>query len=489
MQVEKTPSLKKNAFYSIILRTLNVIFPLITYPYIARIINPEGIGKIEFVSSFIQYFVLIAQIGIPIYGIKACAKHRHDKKILTRTFQEIAVINIVAIFVSYLILIIVLASVEQLQNYGQLFLVFSFTILMSCSSVEWFYQAIEDYKYITIRSIFVKVISLILIFILINSSDDYVLYAVLLVIGTSLNSIFNLVNLRKHINIFENSGRMQFSQHFQAISTLFILSISTSLYVNLDKILLGFISGDEYVGFYSISNRIVKLVLTVITSISIVMLPRLSHYESTGKKLVANELIRKIVDLLLFISIPATFGIILLSKPIILLFAGSSYTPSILSLQILAPLLIFISLSNFLGIQVLVSLGKEKWTLLSTLLASFLNITINLLLIPHLNQIGTSIASSITELFVILLQILIVSKLITNLINKKNIILYIFASISFFITSLYILSLVDNLYISSIIIVFLSTTIYGTILLLFKNYWIKEFLSALNKIFKIRRKI
>jgi O-antigen/teichoic acid export membrane protein len=171
------------------------------------------------------------------------------------------------------------------------------------------------------------------------------------------------------------------------------------------------------------------------------------------------------------------------------LFAGSSYTPSILSLQILAPLLIFISLSNFLGIQVLVSLGKEKWTLLSTLLASFLNITINLLLIPHLNQIGTSIASSITELFVILLQILIVSKLITNLINKKNIILYIFASISFFITSLYILSLVDNLYISSIIIVFLSTTIYGTILLLFKNYWIKEFLSALNKIFKIRRKI
>jgi O-antigen/teichoic acid export membrane protein len=472
------------------LRILNIIFPLITFPYVARVLSPEGIGKVDFAQSIIQYFILIAQFGIPTYAIRECAKHKDNNNKLTKTVQEILIINIFMLIISYLLFFILAFNLPYLKEYKLLLLISSLNIFSTTIGVEWFYQAIEEYRYITIRSIFVKLCSFLLIFYVVKDERDYIKYGIITVLSISIGYFINFMHLKKYISIFKLQNNLSIKNHIKPILMLFAMTISISIYVNLDKVMLGFISGDASVGLYSAANKAIKVVLALVTSLGSVLLPRMSYYINHNEDNEINKLISKSLDFIFMISIPSTIGIFMLAKPIIQLFAGNEYIESVVTIKIISPIILAIALSNLIGIQILISHGKEKFTVISTLIGATLNFTANLFLIPVLQQNGAAIGTLIAEVSVTILQIFFAYNYIRKNINLVNITQYIAGSLLIIVTINTLTRIITNTAFVIILSVFVSVFIYFGLLFCMKNELIYVTINRLiikMKIGKIRK--
>lgn len=424
---EKVPqkSIKQNFIYNTILKVINIIFPLLTFPYIARVLSPEGVGKVDFSLSIIEYFILLAQIGIPTYAIRECAKFRDDKEKLSKTVQEILVINLLMLLISYFILFILIGSVDKLIPYRNLLIILSVNIVSTSIGMEWFYQAIEEYKYITTRSIIIKIFSLISVFLFINSENDFIIYGIILSLSATVGNFYNFIHSRNHINLFRKYRNYDLKKHIKPVLILFAMSVSISIYTNLDKVMLGFITSDVSVGLYAAANRMIKVILALLTSLGAVLLPRMSYYIENKKELEIKNLISKSLDFIIMISIPASVGIFVLAKPIILIFAGSEYLSAVPTIKILSPILISIAVSNLIGVQILISHGKEKFTLISTIVGALTNFILNLLLIPLLQHNGAAIGTLVAETTVTLIQIILAYPYLKGNIHWKSMISYL----------------------------------------------------------------
>lgn len=479
-------SIKKNFIYNTVLRVLNIIFPLITFPYIARILSADGIGKVDFSLSVMQYFVLISQIGIPLYAIRECAKHRDDKDKLTKTVQEILIINLVMIVVSYSLFFITLISIDKFNDYNTLLLIMSINIIATNIGVEWYYEAIEEYRYIAIRSFFVKLVSLVLVFTLIRQENDYFIYGCITVFSISLGYVYNFVNFIRQIRLFKRYSNYDFKRHIKPIILLFGMNISVSVYLNLDKVLLGFLASNRSVGLYVAANRIIKVVLALVTSLGVVLLPRMSYYIENKKEPEVKRLIRKAIDFILMISLPAAVGIIFMAREIILLFAGNDYADAISTIRILSPILIAIAISNLIGIQVLMSYGKEKITLFSTVIGAVVNFILNIVLIPVLQHNGAAIAALTAEIVVVLTQVLLAYSYIKGNVNYKNIAHYLVGGLLICLSCYLIRYFNMGMLISTIVSVVVSFFVYFVYLWLVRNELVFEMYKKLSS--KLRRR-
>ena len=243
----KNKSIKFNFIMNALLTASSFIFPLITYPYVSRILGPDNIGRVSFATSVIYYFAMFAQLGIPTYGISACARVREDKAKLSRTVQEIMIINTVMTAVVYAVFFIALFSVPKLSVEKPLFLIMSLTIMFNTIGVEWLYKALEQYSYITAVSIIFKIVSVIAMFTLVHSTEDYVMYGGISIIAATGSSVMNFIRLRKFIFI-RPLGGYAFKHHLKAIWIFFAMSVATTIYTNLDTVMLGFIKTDADVG-------------------------------------------------------------------------------------------------------------------------------------------------------------------------------------------------------------------------------------------------
>ncbi|MBB3110555.1 O-antigen/teichoic acid export membrane protein [Paenibacillus phyllosphaerae] len=426
-------TVRKNFLYNTLLKYLNVLFPLITFPYVARVLSAEGIGQVDFSLSVIQYFILFSQLGIPTYAIRECARYRDDKEKLTKTVQEILIINAVMIGLSYLIFAFMLYRVDVFEANSTLLIIMSISIISTSLGIEWFFQAIEDYRYITIRSTMVKLVSLVLVFVLVNQESDYVIYGSISIVAVSLGYVYNLIYANRIIPLFRRSSNYDVKRHIKPILTFFGLSLSISIYANLNKVMLGLISGNYSVGLYTVADKMVRVVLPLVTSLGVVLVPRIAYNIKNGKQKEADELIEKALHFVTMISIPAIVGIYLLAKPILILFAGSTYLESVTALRIISPILIIIALSNLIGIAILVAHGKEKITLLSTTVGAIVNFLINLFLIPRLNQDGAAIGTLAAELAVLLVQLIFAYRYIKGNINYRNVLSYLAGGLLVFI--------------------------------------------------------
>lgn len=467
-------SIKQNLVYNTVLKILNIIFPLITFPYVARILSPTGIGKVDFSMSIVQYFVLIAQLGIPTYAIRECAKVRDDKEKLTQTVQEILGINLIAVVLSYIFFAVMILNVEQLEGYRNLLMIASINIFATSIGVEWFYQSIEEYKYITIRNVFVKIVSLIAIFLFINDENDFALYAMITVLSTSIGYLYNLFHIKKHIRLFKRQNDYNFRKHLKPVLLLFAMSLSVSIYVNLDKVMLGFLTSDTEVGLYTAANKMIRVILALVTSLGTVLLPRMSYYIETNEMIQVKRLIKKSLNFILMISIPATLGIIILAHPIIRIFAGPEYLEAVPTIRIISPIVIAIALSNLIGIQILVAHGKERITLLSTIVGAVVNFILNLILIPIMKQNGAALATLIAEISVTVTQTFYAYSYIKGNVPWKSLTTYLLGSVLILITTVMINNSTSSMMIYTISSVILSVVIYFGFLYLIKNELILE---------------
>ena len=400
---QKKPSLTVNFIMNTILSMSSFIFPLITFPYVSRVLLPVGTGRVSFATSVITYFAMFAQLGIPTYGIRACARVRDDREKLTRTVQEIFIINLIMTILTYLVFLVTLFTVPKFQSEKTLLLIISTTMVFNLIGMEWLYKGLEQYSYITIRSIIFKFIAVIAMFVLIHKQEDYVIYGAITIFAASASSVCNFIHGHRYIS-YQPIGNYNLKQHLKAVVIFFAMSCATTVYLNLDTVMLGFMKTDADVGYYNAAVKIKTILTTVVTSLGAVLLPRVSYYVEQGLMDKFMEISKKAINFVFLISLPMTIYFILFAKEGIYFLSGNAYAGSILPMQIIMPTIFFIGLTNIMGIQMLVPLGKEKIVLISEVAGAIVDLLINLILIPKYASAGAAIGTLVAEAVVWIVQ-------------------------------------------------------------------------------------
>lgn len=484
----KQKSLKLNFVMNAILTMSSFIFPLITFPYVSRILLPTGTGKVSFAISIISYFAIFAQLGIPTYGVRACAKVRDNKKELTKTVQEIFIINLVMSMMTYIVFTVALFTIPRLQEDKTLFMVVSSTIIFNTIGMEWLYKALEQYTYITVRSIIFKFVALISMFILIHNPSDYVIYGGISIFASSASNIFNFINIHKYIDI-KPVGNYKFRRHLKAVVVFFAMSCATTIYTNLDTVMLGFIKTDQDVGYYSAAVKIKSILVSIVTSLGVVLLPRASYYIERGLKDEFLQITRKAINFVILFATPMMVYFIIFAKEGIFFLSGNSYDGSIIPMQIIMPTLLLIGLTNIMGIQMLVPMGKEKIVLYSVIAGAIVNLIVNFLLIPKFSSTGAAIGTLVAEIVVWVVQYCLLRDYVKKSYNQVHYIPIIIGIIvgsflSFGIKYLYIgnfLTLVISsiTFFASYILVLVIAK--ESLIIDIKNQLLRKFLKLKNK--------
>ena len=402
-------SLKLNFVMNAILTMSSFIFPLISFPYVSRILLPVGTGKVSFATSLIAYFMMFAQLGIPTYGVRACAKVRDDRIKLTQTAQELLIINLIMTAISYAALLGALALVPRLRAERSLYLLVSLSILFNTLGMEWLYKALEQYTYITVRSIVFKLVALVAMFALIHSRQDYVIYGGITIFASSASGLLNFIHARKFISLHP-VGKWSLRPHLKAVAVFFAMACASTVYTNLDTVMLGFMTGDETVGYYNAAVRIKSILVSIVTSLGTVLLPRASYYVERGELDQFRRITRKALNFVFLAAVPMTVYFILFARQGIFLLSGENYGGSVIPMQWIMPTLLFIGLSNILGIQILVPLGREKAVLWSIIAGAVVDVVLNLILIPRFGAAGAAAATSVAELTVLTVQFVLLGK-------------------------------------------------------------------------------
>lgn len=399
----KNKSIKVNFIMNVILTMSSFVFPLITFPYVSRIILPVGTGKVSLALSFVSYFSMFAQLGIPTYGIRACAKVRDNREELTRTVHELLFINLIMNMISYGVLAIVLFCVPKLRAERTLYIIISATIILTSIGMEWLYKALEQYTYITLRSIAFKIISIIAMFALVHEQSDYVIYGAITILASSASNIFNFINVHRYIDM-RPLGNYDLKRHIKPVVVFFAMSCATTIYTNLDTVMLGFMTSDAEVGYYDAAVKIKNVLVSVVTSLGAVLLPRASYHIQHNQMEQFKRITKGALDFVVLFATPLMIYFILFAEESISFLFGVAYSEAIIPMQIIMPTLLFIGITNILGIQILVPLGKEKIVLYSEIAGAVTDVVINFVLIPKYSVVGAAMGTLIAEFVVLLVQ-------------------------------------------------------------------------------------
>lgn len=479
----KIKSVKFNFIMNFILTATNFIFPLITFPYVSRIIFADGTGKVAFASSIAAYFMMIASLGIPTYGIRACAKVRDDKEKLSKLTQELLILHAITTTITLFVFLIAIFTIEKLEQEKTLMLVNAFSILLNVFGANWLYSALEQYSYITVRSILFKVISIILMFAFVHEKSDYIIYGCITILASVGSNVLNFINLRKHIS-FQRFQNYEFKKHLKPIMVFFAQSVAISIYTNLDTVMLGFMTNDFEVGYYNAAIKIKNILLSLVTSLGTVLLPRLSYYIQNDFKEEFDNLIKKSFEVVWLISLPLTIYFVIFAKDSLIFLSGESFVGATLAMQLITPTIFFIGLSNITGMQILTPIGKEKYVVVSVIVGAVIDLFANMMFIPLMGSAGASLGTLLAEIGVLFVQIHYLKDMLIGVLNKLEIYKIMLCNI----IAMIIVIVVSNLIISSLFIELLFTAIiffgvYGVLLIILKEPLIYAYvLSIVNKL-------
>lgn len=475
-------SIKMNFVMNAILTMSSFIFPLITFPYVSRILLPIGTGRVSFAISLISYFSMFAQLGIPTYGVRACAKVRDNRACLTRTVHELLFINLIMCVISYTVLFVILIFVPRLREDRILYVIVSFSILLTSIGMEWLYKALEQYTYITIRSIIFKFIALVAMFLLIHEQEDYVYYGGISILAGSASNILNLINIHKYVDL-KPVGHYNFRRHLKPIGIFFAMSCATTIYTHLDTVMLGFMALDEDVGYYNAAVRIKSILVSIVTSLGAVLLPRSSYNIEHG---LINEFWRvskKAINFVYLTASPMAVYFIFFAREGIFFLSGTAYIGAIIPMQLIMPTLLLIGLTNILGIQVLVPLGKEKYVLYSEVLGAIVDIILNAILIPKYAAAGAAIGTLIAESVVFFVQYLALRAEVRSIFKSIHYFKLLFALMLGSLAALWVKTLGLGAFISLLLSAILFFGLYAIYLLYAKEELAVE---IFNQIIEIR---
>lgn len=390
-------SLAKNSILNAVYNVLNILFPLVTSSYVTRILLPAGVGKVAYAQSIVYYFVLLAMLGIPNYGLREIARIRDNQKKKNKLFTELVIINAISTVFSVAVYAVLVFRVTELREQFWLFFATGLLVVFNLINFEWLYQAEEEYSYIVKRSILVKILSIVAIFIFVRNRDDYAVYALISTLASAANYIFNFINLRHYVRFdFQD---IEIRKHLKPIFIMAGGIFLSSIYSKIDITMLGFLTSDEITGYYTYGHKIVELVATIATAITGVFAPRLSYYFKNDIDKF-YDLLEKGIDILLLVVPPMAVGIFIMAPEIIEILFGSQFLRSAKTVRMLSVLVVIKSFGDLLCYQLSMCTGNEKERLPASFMASVANVVGNALLIPVLAEIGVAISSVISEVIV-----------------------------------------------------------------------------------------
>lgn len=477
-------SVKYNFVMNFILTASNFIFPLITFPYVSRILLASGNGKVNFAASVANYFMMVASLGIPTYGIRACAKVRDDKEALSKTVQEIIIINLVSTIFVTLTYLVCIFTVPRFAQEKTLYLIEGINIVLNMFGVNWLFQALEQYDYITARSVAFKFISMILMFLFVQDQSDYRIYAAITVLAAVGSNLLNFVRLRRLI-VFKKFQNYEFKKHIKPILILFAQNVTVSIYTNLDTVMLGFMKNDEAVGLYTAAVKVKGILLSIVASLGNVLLPRMSYYVNKNAKEKFYQLLRLAFNAELFMALPLAIYFSMESSNCILLLAGKGYLGAIPAMEIITIAIIPTGLTGVIGIQTLTPLNRERQVLYSVVVGAVSDFVLNLMLIPKWGAAGAALATTIAEFLVLLVQIVLARDILKNIVHDINLIRYgLITAVSTFPTIIFTQRLHYNVFINLVITALIFYGIYVVIL-----YFVRDELLSRALDNKITRKL
>ena len=430
----KNNRLLVNAFWNVLYKLLNIFIPLVFSIYSARVFMPEGVGKIALAQNIATYFVTLAALGIPNYGTKKIASFQSNYKTRNRTFNELFLINFISSILCTIIYYMIVIINNNFQD-KELLMIFGTLIAFNSLNLDWLYQGIEEYGYITIRSIFVKILSMILLFIFVQDENDIYFYALILCFSTMGNYFFNIFQAKKYVKF--QLINLNLKQHIKPVLILFASTCATEIYTLLDSTMVGFICGETALGYYSNASKIVRMVFVLMTSICAVFLPRLSLYYNENKA-AFTKLATMGLKIVLYLAIPAFFGVMLLSDIIVPVLFGNAFLPASTTLRILSPLIFIFSFAYITGHIILIICGKEKIILYAAISGAIINFVLNFILINLIGMNGAAISSMIAESIVTIILFLGTREIIKYKIEKSFFISITFSNILMILTVLII---------------------------------------------------
>lgn len=423
-------SIKSNYIFNLLNSLSQLLFPLITFPYASRIMMADGIGQVQFFSSIISYISLFTCLGIPMYAIREVAKVRSDMRQMSTTTIEILLLHAMLTVIGYVAVAIICLTVSDVQTDIPLFLILSATIFFTAIGCEWFYQGIEDFKYVAIRGLIVKIISVGLLFLFVKTKEDILWYGAYTVLGVLGGNIFNFLRLRKYVDRkIVDIHNIHPLRHLKPAIHIFVFNVITSIYLQLNTVLLGFLKDVAAVGYFTAATKLMYMTMSVSNSLGSVMMPRASNLIAENKMDEFKSVVQKSYDFIIAISIPLAIGLIFTSKSAVLLLSGNSFYPSILASQIVAINIISIGISGVMGIQILYPMGKINIVILCTFLGAIINVIANVLLIPRYGHYGTAVAFAMTEFVVTISMYFIGKKYIPIRLLKRQHLKYLISGV------------------------------------------------------------
>ena len=475
-----------------IMSASSIVFPLITFPYISRVLMATGNGKVATASAVITYFNMFASLGIPTYGIRACAKVRDNKEKLSKTVQELLIINSVTMLLTLLVFIGTVILVPEFAAEKELYVINGIGMVLNMFAITWLYNALEQYAYITAVNMIVKVVSLVLMFLLVKQPEDYILYGAITVFASSASYVFNFVYATKFITL-KKSGPYDFRVHMKPILRFFAMSAATSVYTNLDVVMLRFMQGNTEVGYYNAAIKVKTILVTLITSLGTVLLPRLSYYVKKEKIDDFYRMIGKAVNFVVIAGLPMTIYFMLFAGESIQFLAGKGYEGAVLPMIILMPTVLLIGLSNITGIQILTPQNLEQQVLNSIICGAVVDFLLNLVLIPRMASSGAALATTIAELVVLIVQCIYLKDIIKDILKAVSGMKIVLAMVFGIVGGIVVKILLNlsgtgwSLEIQSFIMLAASACmffgVYGVALLVMKEEFVWELLESM-----IRRK-
>ncbi len=467
----------KNYFYNVSYQLLLIILPLITTPYISRVLGANGVGIYSYTNSITQYFILLGCIGLNLYSQREIAYYQNNVKKRNRTFFELFFLRFITLSISILVFYFTLVTHSK---YSYIFLIQILDIIASAFDISWFFQGIEDFKKTVLRNFLLRIICVVLIFTFVKSKQDLQLY-VLCYSGTLLLGNLSLWLYMPRYVKKSDIKNINIRKHIKPAVMLFLPQIATSVYTLLDKTMIGLITNDTAeVAYYEQSQTIVKTAMTLITSLGTAMMPRIANLFKNDDYKKIKEYMHTSINFVLLFSIPFSFGIIAIAKGFVPWFYGSGYGKVIPNMELIAPIIVFIGMTNVIGTQYLLPLGRQKEYTISVVIGCLCNVILNSFLILHFQSLGASVATLLAEFIILIVQLYFVRNDFELKIIISTIKNYLIAAVVMLVTvrffSTYLTVSIKNTFIE----IFIGGVVYSVLMILLKDNFIIKILTKIK---------
>ncbi len=476
----KETSVQKNTIFNAIKSASSIIFPLITFPYASRVLQTEAIGKVNFGNSVVNYVSLLATLGITTYAVRECAKVRDDKQQLGNVASQMFSINVFTTLVAYIILGLTLMFAKPLENYRLLIVVQSTVVLFTTLGTDWLNTAMEDFRFITLRTIFFQVVSLILMFLFVKGPEDYLLYAAITVVSSGGANLTNIFYRRKFCRV-HITVRIDLKRHMGPILLLFSMILSQTIYVNSDVTIIGLFRGDHEVGLYSTAVKVYTIVNTMVASVAFVVMPKLTYWFAKKDYGQINLLLRYGLGFIVTLGFPCIVGINAVCKDIIMLLAGAEYLEAVPALHILTIALLGSFFGGFVGNLIMIPSGREKICLRTSLISALTNMVLNLIFIPIFGFVAAAATTAVAEFISFFIGLHYVEKQIKIGDLKKLLFAPLLGCVAMVVVVLLVSAFIKALAVRLVLSIALGAGVYLAVLVLMKHEFTLSMLRRNSK--------